>query len=165
MTAMALSCDPELLIADEPTTALDVTIQAQILDLILRLREQIGMAVLLITHDLGVVAETADRVIVMYCGEVVEEAEVVSLFENPVHPYTLGLLKSIPTMEDEQDGEPLFMIPGMVTNPLHMPSGCSFAPRCTQAMERCASERPELYTVGDHQVRCFLFAEEVEVNG
>jgi peptide/nickel transport system ATP-binding protein len=160
MTAMALSCDPELLIADEPTTALDVTIQAQILDLILRLREQIGMAVLLITHDLGVVAETADRVIVMYCGQVVEEAEVVSLFEKPTHPYTLGLLKSIPTMEEGQDEGPLYMIPGMVPNPLSMPSGCAFAPRCPEAMERCKAEKPELYPVGDHQVRCFLYAED-----
>jgi peptide/nickel transport system ATP-binding protein len=163
MTAMALSCDPELLIADEPTTALDVTIQAQILDLILRLRDQIGMAVLLITHDLGVVAETADRVIVMYCGQVVEEAEVVSLFKRPTHPYTLGLLESIPTMEDEQDGEPLYMIPGMVPNPLHMPQGCAFAPRCTRAMERCVTEKPELYDVGDHRVRCFLFEAGEEV--
>jgi peptide/nickel transport system ATP-binding protein len=160
MTAMALSCDPELLIADEPTTALDVTIQAQILNLILKLREQIGMAVLLITHDLGVVAETADRVIVMYCGQVVEEAEVVSLFESPSHPYTLGLLKSIPTMEEGQDEEPLYMIPGMVPNPLNMPTGCAFAPRCPDAMERCKTQKPELYPVADHRVRCFLYAEE-----
>jgi peptide/nickel transport system ATP-binding protein len=162
MTAMALSCDPELLIADEPTTALDVTIQAQILNLILKLREQIGMAVLLITHDLGVVAETADRVIVMYCGQVVEEAEVVSLFEKPTHPYTLGLLKSIPTMEEGQDEEPLYMIPGMVPNPLNMPGGCAFAPRCPEAMERCANEKPELYPVDDHQVRCFLYEPQEE---
>jgi peptide/nickel transport system ATP-binding protein len=157
MTAMALSCDPELLIADEPTTALDVTVQAQILDLILKLREQIGMAVLLITHDLGVVAETADRVIVMYCGQTVEEAMAASLFEHPYHPYTLGLLKSIPTMDDEPDNERLYVIPGMVPNPLNMPKGCNFAPRCAKANERCHSEQPELYTVGDHQVRCFLY--------
>jgi peptide/nickel transport system ATP-binding protein len=157
MTAMALSCDPELLIADEPTTALDVTIQAQSLDLIVKLREKIGMAVLLITHDLGVVAETADRVVVMYCGEVVEEAEVESLFDHPIHPYTLGLLKSIPTMDDEQDGEPLYMIPGMVPNPLNMPKGCPFALRCPECFDRCKVEHPELYEVEDHTVRCFLY--------
>ncbi|MDR3036868.1 MAG: ABC transporter ATP-binding protein [Coriobacteriales bacterium] len=162
MTAMALCCDPELLIADEPTTALDVTVQAQILDLILKLREQIGMAVLLITHDLGVVAETADRVIVMYCGQAVEEALAASLFDHPRHPYTLGLLKSIPGMDDEPQGDALYVIPGMVPNPLNMPPGCNFAPRCSQATKRCKTDEPSLYTVGDHKVRCFLYAPDGE---
>ena len=117
MIAMALACNPKLLIADEPTTALDVTIQAQILDLLRRLREDTDMAVLLITHDLGVVSEIADRVVVMYCGQVVEEAEVRLLFDNPMHPYTLGLLKSIPRLEDD-DSKRLYMIKGMVPNPL-----------------------------------------------
>ena len=123
MIAMALACNPKLLIADEPTTALDVTIQAQILDLLRRLRDDTGMAVLLITHDLGVVSETADRVVVMYCGQVVEEAEVRTLFDHPMHPYTLGLLKSIPRLEDD-DSKRLYMIKGMVPNPLEMPPGC-----------------------------------------
>jgi peptide/nickel transport system ATP-binding protein len=157
MTAMALSCDPDLLIADEPTTALDVTIQAQILALINELRDKIGMAVLLITHDLGVVAETADRVVVMYCGQVVEEATAVTLFERPLHPYTLGLLESIPTMEDTDSDEPLYMIPGMVPNPLNMPQGCAFAERCARRMDRCTREMPPLYDTEDRKLRCFLF--------
>ena len=142
MIAMALACNPKLLIADEPcrsatpslptpdepTTALDVTIQAQILDLLRRLRDDTGMAVLLITHDLGVVSETADRVVVMYCGQVVEEAEVRTLFDHPMHPYTLGLLKSIPRLEDD-DSKRLYMIKGMVPNPLEMPPGCHFSDR------------------------------------
>jgi len=156
MIAMALSCDPELLIADEPTTALDVTIQAQILELLYKLREKFNMSVLLITHDLGVVAEAADRVIVMYCGQVVESAEVNSLFAQPMHPYTLGLLKSIPRLDDESK-EPLFMIEGMVPNPLHMPQGCPFSDRCDRCMDICKKEMPELRLVGDHMVRCFLY--------
>jgi peptide/nickel transport system ATP-binding protein len=160
MTAMALSCDPELLIADEPTTALDVTIQAQILALLSDLREKIGMAVLLITHDLGVVAETADRVVVMYCGQVVEETTALELFERPLHPYTLGLLESIPTMEDTDSEEPLYMIPGMVPNPLNMPKGCAFAARCARRMERCSREMPELYEAEGRRLRCFLFDPE-----
>ena len=158
MTAMALSCDPDLLIADEPTTALDVTIQAQILALISELREKIGLAVLLITHDLGVVAETADRVVVMYAGQVVEEATAAALFERPLHPYTLGLLRSIPGMdEDSDDSQPLYMIRGMVPNPLNMPKGCPFAPRCDRRMERCGREMPALYEAEDRRLRCFLF--------
>lgn len=157
MVAMALSCDPQLLIADEPTTALDVTIQAQILALIAELRAKIGMAVLLITHDLGVVAETADRVIVMYCGYVVEESSARELFERPLHPYTLGLLESIPTMEDTDSTEPLRAIPGMVPNPLNMPKGCAFADRCPRRMDRCDVEVPALYQVGGRTARCFLF--------
>ncbi|MHB0979544.1 MAG: ABC transporter ATP-binding protein [Thermoleophilia bacterium] len=157
MVAMALSCDPQLLIADEPTTALDVTIQAQILALISELREKIGMAVLLITHDLGVVAETADRVIVMYCGYVVEESSALELFERPLHPYTLGLLESIPTMDDTDSTEPLRAIPGMVPNPLNMPKGCAFTERCGRRMDRCDLEVPELYEVEGRTARCFLF--------
>jgi peptide/nickel transport system ATP-binding protein len=157
MTAMALSCNPDLLIADEPTTALDVTIQAQILALIGELRKKIGMAVLLITHDLGVVAETADRVVVMYAGQVVEEATAQELFDRPLHPYTLGLLESIPTMDDEDTGEDLYMIPGMVPNPLNMPKGCAFAPRCSSRGPRCRVEMPELYKADGRSQRCFLF--------
>ncbi len=157
MTAMALACDPQLLIADEPTTALDVTIQAQILALIAELRDKIGMAVLLITHDLGVVAETADRVIVMYCGYIVEEAAAEDLFENPKHPYTLGLLKSLPTMEDTDSSEPLQTIAGMVPNPMNMPKGCPFAERCDGRMARCEVEIPELYEFEGRWLRCFLF--------
>jgi peptide/nickel transport system ATP-binding protein len=160
MTAIALSCDPDLLIADEPTTALDVTIQAQILALINELRDKIGMAVLLITHDLGVVAETADRVVVMYCGQVVEQATAAQVFERPMHPYTLGLLESIPTMEDTEVDEPLYMIPGMVPNPLNMPRGCAFAARCARRMDRCVSEMPPLYAAEDRKLRCFLFDPE-----
>lgn len=159
MIAMALSCNPDLLIADEPTTALDVTIQAQILELINNMRKRFNMSVLLITHDLGVVSETADRVIVMYCGQVVETAQVRSLFQNPMHPYTLGLLNSIPRLEDESDG-PLYMINGMVPNPLHMPPGCPFSDRCDRCMEKCKKSAPELFQVGDHMVRCFLYEDE-----
>lgn len=156
MIAMALSCDPDLLIADEPTTALDVTIQAQILELLYEMREKFKMSVMLITHDLGVVAEAADRVVVMYCGQVVESADVKSLFAQPMHPYTLGLLKSIPRLEDESK-EPLYMIKGMVPNPLHMPEGCPFSDRCDRCMEVCKHKKPELRPVGDHMVRCFLY--------
>lgn len=156
MIAMALACQPDLLIADEPTTALDVTIQAQILELLYEMREKFNMSVMLITHDLGVVAEAADRVIVMYCGQIVESADVKSLFANPMHPYTLGLLKSIPRLEDESK-EPLYMIKGMVPNPLHMPQGCPFSDRCDRCMEICRKKKPELRQVGDHMVRCFLY--------
>lgn len=161
MIAMALSCEPELLIADEPTTALDVTIQAQILELLYKMREKFNMAVLLITHDLGVVSEAADRVIVMYCGKVVEEADVKNLFKNPLHPYTVGLLKSIPQIDDDSD-ERLYMIKGMVPNPLHMPAGCSFSDRCDRCMERCTKEIPELREIDGHKVRCFLYDEAKE---
>ena len=156
MTAMALSCDPELLIADEPTTALDVTIQAQILELLYQMREKFKMAVLLITHDLGVVAEAADRVIVMYCGKIMEEADVRTLFKNPLHPYTVGLLKSIPQIDDDSEKR-LYMIKGMVPNPLNMPKGCPFSDRCDSSMERCKEEMPELIDASGHKVRCFLY--------
>ena len=164
MIAMAMSCEPKLLIADEPTTALDVTIQAQILDLIYQLRDEFDMAVLFITHDLGVVSEVADRVVVMYCGQVVEEAGKVSLFERPLHPYTLGLLESIPRLEDD-DSKRLYTIKGTVPNPLDMPSGCPFSDRCDRCMERCRRERPELRPYpGDpsRSVRCFLYEEGEE---
>ena len=161
MIAMALACDPELLIADEPTTALDVTIQAQILDLINRLREKLGMAVLLITHDLGVVAETADKVVVMYCGRVVEQATVEQLFTKPLHPYTQGLLDSTPKMDE--DKERLYMIKGIVPDPIHLPKGCSFADRCDKCMEKCKEHMPKLARTEDgRKVRCFLISDEVE---
>jgi len=163
MTAMALACEPELLIADEPTTALDVTIQAQILEMLYSMREKFHMAVLLITHDLGVVSEAADRVIVMYCGKIVEEADVKRLFARPMHPYTQGLLQSIPQIDD--DSERLYMIKGMVPNPLKMPLGCSFSDRCDHCMERCTREMPELIDIDGHQVRCFLYqSKEGELN-
>ena len=161
MIAMALSCNPELLIADEPTTALDVTIQAQILELLYQMREKFNMAVLLITHDLGVVAEAADRVVVMYCGKVVEQAEVKALFKNPMHPYTLGLLKSIPRLDDNGE-ERLYMIRGMVPNPLNMPKGCPFSDRCDKCMERCTQHMPALTEHDGHKVRCFLYSDEIE---
>ncbi|MFN4087580.1 MAG: ABC transporter ATP-binding protein [Alphaproteobacteria bacterium] len=146
MIAMALSCNPKVLLADEPTTALDVTIQAQILDLILELQQKTGTAVVLITHDLGVVAETAQRVIVMYAGRKVEEADVVSLFEEPLHPYTKGLLGSIPRLntltELGSKGERLEEIPGIVPALVDLPPGCTFAPRCKYADERCTAEYP-----------------------
>ena len=161
MIAMALSCNPKLLIADEPTTALDVTIQAQILDLIYNLREKFNMGVMLITHDLGVVSEVADRVVVMYCGQVVETARVDQLFERPLHPYTLGLLQSIPRLEDD-DSKRLYMIRGSVPNPLHLPAGCPFSDRCDSCFERCRREVPELKPVSgspDRTCRCFLVEE------
>lgn len=161
MTAMALACDPELLIADEPTTALDVTIQAQILELLYRMREKFHMAVLLITHDLGVVSEAADRVIVMYCGKIVEEADVRSLFSHPLHPYTVGLLQSIPQIDDDSDTR-LYMIKGMVPNPLNMPPGCPFSDRCDHTMERCTKKIPTLQEIDGHKVRCFLYEEARE---
>ena len=134
MIAMALACNPHLLIADEPTTALDVTIQAQILDLLRKLKEELGMAILLITHDLGVVAEMAQRVVVMYAGKVVEEADVVSIFSTPYHPYTQGLLMSIPKLTTRD--EKLHVIEGVVPNPIHMPQGCRFQPRCPYATQQ-----------------------------
>ncbi len=158
MTAMALACDPELLIADEPTTALDVTIQAQILELLYRMREKFHMAILLITHDLGVVSEAADRVIVMYGGKVMEEADVRSIFTNPLHPYTVGLLQSIPQIDDDSNKR-LYMIKGMVPNPLNMPPGCPFSDRCDHSFDRCTKEMPILQEKDGHKVRCFLYEE------
>jgi peptide/nickel transport system ATP-binding protein/oligopeptide transport system ATP-binding protein len=160
MIAMALTCNPELLIADEPTTALDVTIQAQILELINDIQERRGMSMLLITHDLGVVAEVADRVIVMYAGTIVEQAPVVDLFEKRAHPYTRGLFASLPSVADESRGR-LPTIEGIVPSPHEFPSGCRFRSRCPFAGERCATERPELRAFADgHTVACH-FAEEI----
>ncbi len=154
MVAMALACRPKLLIADEPTTALDVTIQAQILDLMRSLREETGTAIILITHDLGVVAELADDVLVMYAGRVVERANVVSLFAEPQHPYTIGLLGSIPRLDIEQ--ERLAAIEGQVPNPLTPVSGCRFHPRCPFASERCLREDPPLIDLGNgHESACW----------
>ena len=160
MIAMALVCDPKVLIADEPTTALDVTIQAQILKLMRDLNERLNTAILLITHDLGVVAETCERVIVMYAGQVVEEAPVREIFKNPQHPYTKGLIQSVPDMRFKKDS--LYSIPGNVPKPGTIKEGCRFAPRCEYATERCMKETPSLYRTSDvHQARCFLVEEEV----
>lgn len=159
MIAMALACNPKILIADEPTTALDVTIQAQIMELIVRLNEQLNMGVMLITHDLAVVAQTCSRVIVMYLGQIVEEADVLTLFDHPCHPYTEGLMRSIPCMEGDRT-KPLYMIPGTVPLLSQIPTGCRFAPRCAYATERCRQETPQLTPVSDKQsVRCFRAAE------
>ena len=158
MIAMAMACEPKLLIADEPTTALDVTIQAQILDLIYRMRDKFNISVLLITHDLGVVAEAADRVAVMYCGRIVEEGSTQEILTDPKHPYTLGLLKSIPRLDEQSDR--LFMIPGMVPPPEEVPvNGCAFADRCSQAGAACSAHLPELVSLGSagRKVRCVHF--------
>ncbi|MCX7377058.1 MAG: ABC transporter ATP-binding protein [Alphaproteobacteria bacterium] len=142
MIAMALACNPKLLIADEPTTALDVTIQAQVLDLLMDLRDELGMAIIVITHNMGVIAETADRVLVMYAGRIVEQASVVELFEQPRHPYTRGLLSCVPTLE--QEAERLVAIPGSLPEPARRPPGCRFAPRCRFRVEECRSAIPPL---------------------
>ena len=156
MIAMALSCGPKLLVADEPTTALDVTIQAQILDLMRKLQREIGMSILFITHDLGVVAEIADRVVVMYAARAVEEADVNTIYAEPQMPYTLGLLNSIPRMDRAAEHqERLEAIPGNVPNPLYLPEGCSFHPRCRFAIDECKEAVPALEdTGGGHMVRC-----------
>lgn len=160
MIAMALSCKPKLLIADEPTTALDVTIQAQILDLMKTLKEQFETAIILITHDMAVIAETVERVIVMYAGGVVEEAPVRELFHHPKHPYTVGLLGCIPKLHEEKDK--LYTIAGGVPNLMAMPPGCAFANRCAQAMDICREQPPMLrWLTEEHRVRCWLHAEEV----
>jgi len=165
MIAMALACEPELLIADEPTTALDVTIQAQILDLMRGLQADTGTAIVLITHDLGVVAEMCDRVAVMYAGEIVEEADTATLFGDPKHPYTRGLIGSVPTLGHVQDE--LVTIPGSVPNLIDLPAACRFAPRCVprvaQGVAHCETERPQLLPVGapgaEHAVRCWIYHE------
>ena len=155
MIAMALALRPELLIADEPTTALDVTIQAQILELMKELKESERTALLLITHDLGVVAEMADRVAVMYAGEIVEEADVYALFREPLHPYTRGLLSSIPTLATKRDRR-LNVITGTVPNLLRLPPGCRFAPRCPQVMDICRQAKPSLQSLDGRRVSCWL---------
>lgn len=155
MIAMAMSCEPDLLIADEPTTALDVTIQAQILELMKKIQQDKGMSILLITHDLGVVAEMCSRVIVMYAGKIVEEAPVEILFANPTHPYTQGLIASVPKLGSGVKVLP--SIPGSVPDLSAMPKGCRFAPRCKYATEKCHQEQPELLSVGEKQkCRCWL---------
>jgi len=157
MIAMALVCDPDILIADEPTTALDVTIQAQIIELIQAMQEETEAAVILITHDLAVIAETVNKVIVMYAGKIVESADVETIFTEPKHPYTQGLLKSIPVLGEP--GKKLESITGRVPNLIDLPPGCSFANRCPQATDRCRSEHPRVIDLdsGKHQVRCNLY--------
>jgi len=156
MIALALSCEPKLLIADEPTTALDVTIQAQILELIKRLRHELGMAIIMITHDLGVVAGIADRINVMYAGHIVETGTVDEIFDNPRHPYTLGLLKSIPRL-DEPRKDQLVPIEGLPPDLVNPPRGCPFEPRCPYAIERCVSDNPSLEPVAPgHRIACWV---------
>jgi oligopeptide/dipeptide ABC transporter ATP-binding protein len=161
MIAMALSCNPSLLIADEPTTALDVTTQAQIIDLMQGLQDEYGMAIMFITHDLGVVAEIADDVAVMYLGRAVEQSDVDTIFNNPKHPYTEALLSSIPKISAER--QPLAPIKGMVPNPFRRPKGCTFNPRCAKAMPICYSRVPEITHLREnHTVRCLLYEDGVE---
>lgn len=155
LIAMAVALKPSLLIADEPTTALDVTIQAQVLDLMERIQKEMGMALLLVTHDLAVVAETASRVMVMYCGEIVEEAPVEYIFKDPWHPYTEGLMKAMPKLAGKK-GEKLYQIPGTVPHPSERAQGCRFEPRCERAMAECKTVHPELIRSGDRAVRCLL---------
>lgn len=155
MIAMALSCNPKLLVADEPTTALDVTIQAQIMSLLKELKEELGMSLILITHDMGLVAEMADRVLVMYAGQIVEEADVYSLFQSPAHPYTQALLQSIPSIEDDKE-RILASIDGTVPEQYQDIKGCRYANRCPYVTEECSKEQ-ELVTVGEgHRKRCWL---------
>ena len=163
MIAMALACRPRLLVADEPTTALDVTIQAQILELIKELQQQMNMSVIMISHDLGVIAETCDEVAVMYSGKIVEYSDVKTLFRQPKHPYTRGLLQSLP--RHDRDQEELATIPGIVPNPFHMPQGCAFAPRCPLARDRCHKEKPELIHVKpSSSVRCLIYTDDWDEN-
>jgi len=159
MIAMALACRPKVILADEPSTALDVTIQAQILDLIRELQKELATSVVLITHDLGVIAETVQRVLVMYTGRVVEQASVEDLFNSPLHPYTEGLMRSIPSLDGKQNKytERLKEIPGIVPDLCHLPRGCSFSPRCPRVMDVCRQEGPPFFEVWpDHYVRCWL---------
>jgi|SRR5699024_7954592 len=156
MIAIALACNPSILIADEPTTALDVTIQSQILDLLNEIKNDFDTSILLITHDLGVVAEIADEVLVMYAGKIVEDTNVYDLFNNPKHPYTKGLLSSTPKIKE--DREVLGYIKGTVPTPKKMPKGCKFHPRCPYAMEKCVQNEPELIQIDEStKVRCWLF--------
>lgn len=164
MIAMALACQPQILIADEPTTALDVTIQAQILDLIRHLNETMKTSVVFITHDLGVVSELCDTVIVMYTGHIVEQAPVREIFDNPLHPYTQGLLSAIPKITRERN--PLSTIEGMVPNPTDKITGCSFWPRCPYATERCKQEEPPVFCAGENRkVRCWRYDNLNETTG
>jgi peptide/nickel transport system ATP-binding protein len=159
MIAMALACNPKLIIADEPTTALDVTIQAQILDLLRNLKDQINSSIMLITHDLGVIAEMADYVVVMYAGRIVEKGTAVEVFKNPLHPYTVGLMRSKPVVNKEVDR--LYTIPGSVPNPVNMPDYCYFKDRCNRKMKVCNGEYPkEVYVTPTHMVTCYHYIEE-----
>jgi peptide/nickel transport system ATP-binding protein/oligopeptide transport system ATP-binding protein len=163
MIAMALACNPEILIADEPTTALDVTIQAQIIDLMLQLKEELGMAIILITHDLGIIAETVKRVIVMYAGKIVEEAPTRTIFKTPLHPYSQGLLQSMPRLGDKvRLGKVrLEEIPGVVPSLYELPAGCRFSTRCSHAKEICRKEEPDLEEIDEsHFCRCWLTHKE-----
>ena len=161
MIAMALAADPRLIIADEPTTALDVTIQAQILDLLRDLKDKIDGSILLITHDLGIIAEMADYVVVMYAGRVIEKGTVSDIFHNPLHPYTIGLQKSKPTLNSDSDT--LFNIPGNVPNPINMPNYCYFRERCDQCVGKCAGDYPDMIRVSPtHYVACHLYDEEIK---
>ena len=156
MIAMAMVCRPKLMIADEPTTALDVTIEAQILELFKKLRDETGTSIILITHNMGVVAEVCDYVYVMYAGQVMEQAETFELFRNTAHPYTQGLLRSIPSLDEKPDR--LYTIRGVVPNLLHLPAGCNFSTRCDQCEGRCREEKPKMYEISEgHKVRCFLY--------
>lgn len=159
MIAMAVSCNPKLLIADEPTTALDVTIQAQILDIMKDLKKKLNTSIMLITHDLGVIAEMAEYVVVMYAGNVIEEAPVVELFQNPMHPYTDGLMKSKPSLNKDVDR--LYSIPGQVPNPIDMPVQCHFSERCPKVMDICRKQQPPIREITPgHKVACFLYEEQ-----
>jgi peptide/nickel transport system ATP-binding protein len=165
MIAMAIACRPELLIADEPTTALDVTIQAQILDLMLDLQDKLGMSVMMITHDLGVIAEVSDQVVVMYAGEVVEYCPIDTLFTESRHPYTVGLMQSIPKLGEKftRGKVPLQEIPGMVPNLIRLPPGCLFAPRCNRVMDRCLKDRPPIFVIdAEHSVKCWLAEDDAK---
>ena len=159
MIAMALACNPKLIIADEPTTALDVTIQAQILDLLKNLKDKINSSIMLITHDLGVIAEMADYVVVMYAGKVVEQGLASEVFSNPFHPYTIGLMNSKPSISKKVDR--LYSIPGKVPNPINMPNYCFFRDRCDRAFDKCAGPYPETYSLTDtHRVACYHYEKE-----
>lgn len=163
MIGMAMVCRPKVMIADEPTTALDVTIEAQILRLMKKLCDEQGTSIILITHNMGVVAEVCDYVYVMYAGKVMEQAETFELFEKTGHPYTQGLLRSIPKLDEKADR--LYTIEGVVPNLLHLPKGCSFCTRCDRAKERCFTEKPELYRAADgHGVRCFQYEQEGQLD-
>lgn len=156
MIAMAIACNPDILIADEPTTALDVTIQAEIMGLLRSMKSKLNMSMLLITHDLGVVAENADRVIVMYCGKIMEEASVKTIFRNPMHPYTVGLMDCIPSIDNKVDR--LNAIPGYVPHLSQFPNGCRFSNRCSRAIDICGKELPELVEIEEgHKIRCWLY--------
>jgi peptide/nickel transport system ATP-binding protein/oligopeptide transport system ATP-binding protein len=161
MIAMAIACNPRLIIADEPTTALDVTIQAQILELLQRLKEDLGTAIMLITHDLGVIAENAEQVVVMYAGRIVEEASVTDLFRNPLHPYTQGLMRSIPKRSGDAKSKRLTAVEGVVPSLFALPPGCKFNDRCPHAFDLCFKEEPWLLTPQEeHTARCWLYKED-----